>query len=157
MFVRAHGHAPLLVLVLLAGCKSDERLSPEVEKLGRATGPVDPSLRIQQSQAAASKIHSGKVVETMDASRYTYVKFEPAQGRHLWAAIPKSKVKVGQTVNIVESLVMKDFSSPTLKRTFPLIVFGVLRDAPLDGGVAKDENAKAIPPGHSPINADIKE
>ena len=38
----------------------------------------------------------------------------------------ETPIKVGQPVEVVQSLVMKNFESKTLKRTFPSIVFGVL-------------------------------
>ncbi|MCP4499342.1 MAG: hypothetical protein GY822_05170 [Deltaproteobacteria bacterium] len=68
--------------------------------------------------------HSGVVLESMNSGGYTYVKFKGDDGIGKWAAVTETKVAVGQKVNISESMVMKDFTSKTLKRTFKSIIFG---------------------------------
>ncbi|MBW2735525.1 MAG: hypothetical protein JRH20_24335, partial [Deltaproteobacteria bacterium] len=68
----------------------------------------------------------GKVLETMDAGGYTYVKLDSAKG-HIWAAVRKTTIKVGQDVGIANPMLMKKFESKTLKRTFDEIYFGRLR------------------------------
>jgi hypothetical protein len=132
----------LLALGLLSGCKGEEKVSPAMDKLGRATGPVAKSKRAEKppghppgqadehapGQGGAGIVHTGEVLETIDASRYTYVRLQLRSGEDLWAAIPRAKLAVGEPVAIVQSLVMKDFESKTLKRTFPSVVFGVLKE-----------------------------
>jgi hypothetical protein len=135
-------------------CQSKERLDPEIEKLGRATGPVEPSASAPGvgTSPVATMVHSGKVLETMDASRYTYLKIEFGKGRQVWAAIPQAKISVGQQVDVVESIVMQDFSSPTLNRTFNSIIFGTLKNSPRDGGVSGEDTPPNLPPDHPPID-----
>ena len=65
---------------------------------------------------------SGKVVETMNASGYTYLCVE-ADGQKTWAAIPTTQVKVGDEVSLASGMVMHNFTSQSLHRTFPEIVF----------------------------------
>lgn len=65
---------------------------------------------------------SGTVIETMDASGYTYMLVETATGQN-WVAIPETKVGTGSTVEYYQGMVMKDFASKTLDRTFPAITF----------------------------------
>ena len=65
---------------------------------------------------------SGTVVETMDASSYTYVRVKTASGE-IWAAGAKTTVAVGDKVVIPLEMPMVDFHSSTLNRTFPTIYF----------------------------------
>lgn len=118
-------------LMLGVGCKEQESLSPEVQRLGRATGPVVEKKGSEQPSEpmapSGGKVLSGRVLETMEASRYTYLQLETQNKDKLWVAIPKTQISAGQEVEVVESIVMKDFKSPTLNRSFPTIVFGVLK------------------------------
>jgi hypothetical protein len=64
----------------------------------------------------------GTVSETMDAGGYTYLLVK--YGEHkVWAAIPKTKLKVGQEVKLAPGMTMKNFTSKSLHRTFEAIVF----------------------------------
>jgi len=65
---------------------------------------------------------SGTVVETMNAGGYTYVRLEN-KGLEAWAAVPETQVKVGEEVEIAKGMVMTNFSSKSLGRTFSAIVF----------------------------------
>src|SRR5580765_2303967 len=46
---------------------------------------------------------SGKVIETMNAGGYTYVRVESGTNK-IWAAAPKTEAKVGDTVGIVNAM-----------------------------------------------------
>lgn len=70
----------------------------------------------------AQSIHKGKVLETFQVENYTYVKIDE-NSKDIWIAIPKLDVKVGDTIETSEGIIMKDFKSSTLKRTFPEIIF----------------------------------
>ncbi len=65
---------------------------------------------------------SGKVAETMNSGGYTYVLLENG-GAKTWIAVPQMKVTIGQTMSFKPGAEMENFSSKTLKRTFPKIVF----------------------------------
>jgi hypothetical protein len=72
--------------------------------------------------AATGATASGTVVETMDASSYTYVRVKTATG-DIWAASAQFKVKVGDKVTVPLNMPMQNFHSGTLNRTFPLVYF----------------------------------
>jgi hypothetical protein len=70
----------------------------------------------------ASTFLSGTVVETMASGGYTYLSIENS-GVRRWAAIPQSDVRVGQQVELAPGMEMRNFTSKTLDRTFPSILF----------------------------------
>lgn len=76
-------------------------------------------------------IRSGTIKETADAGIYTYLLLENG-GKEQWVAIPKTPVKVGDKVNYINGLVMENFGSKTLNRTFDNIIFseGLVDEAP---------------------------
>ena len=59
----------------------------------------------------------GKVLETMNAAGYTYINLETSQGK-IWVAVPQAKVEVGKEVTAMPGMVMANFESKTLGRTF---------------------------------------
>lgn len=71
---------------------------------------------------AAPTVTSGVVQQTMDASSYTYVQVKAGDSL-LWLAAPKTKVRKGATVTWHGAMTMRNFTSPTLKRTFDMILF----------------------------------
>lgn len=93
--------------------------------------PAKPAPQVIRGDrpAAPSKAagHTGKVLETMNSAGYTYIRFQQADGMEKWAAVTEAKVAVGDTISVSESMVMTDFTSKTLKRTFPKIIFGSLQ------------------------------
>jgi hypothetical protein len=68
------------------------------------------------------KAIKGTITQTMDAGGYTYIQLDNAQGK-VWVAIPQTKVTKGQEVTAKPGMVMADFESKTLKKTFDVIVF----------------------------------
>ena len=161
----------LLVAALLLACSSGERIDPSVEKLGRATGPVTPGRQPavapepegEPEQKGPAVAHEGVVLERIHVPNYTYLRLGLADGRESWAAVPRTEIEVGARARVIESLVMHEFRSPTLDRTFASIVFGVLDGAaadPADAGSADGVGAREpppprdgtpLPPGHPPI------
>ena len=75
-----------------------------------------------QGPAAAATPLSGKVVETMNSSGYTYLCLEK-DGKKVWAAIPETPVPVGREVTLKPGVEMKGFASKALKRSFDSIYF----------------------------------
>jgi len=74
---------------------------------------------VAASQAPPIK---GTVFETMNAAGYTYVCVE-SNGQKQWAAMPSTEVKVGETVEMAPGMVMNNFKSNALNRTFESITF----------------------------------
>jgi hypothetical protein len=66
---------------------------------------------------------SGQVLETQDAAGYTYLRLKTKTGE-TWVAVNQQVVKKGAVVSIENSMVMTDFESKALHKTFPSIVFG---------------------------------
>ena len=161
---RTEGLIPALAALLLASCGPGEAHDPELERLGRATGPVsagpvipaDADAARQQppdgAPAGGKSVHDGVVLERIQVPNYTYLRIGRPDGREEWAAVPKAEIAVGAQVRVVESLLMRAFRSPTLDRTFEVIVFGTLDGAPARAADAgPDEAAPSLPPGHPPI------
>lgn len=67
-------------------------------------------------------IRSVKVLESMDASKYTIMKVKEKENE-LWIAVPQMEVKKGETLFFSKSMEMKNFKSETLGRTFESILF----------------------------------
>jgi hypothetical protein len=89
----------------------------------------------------------------MDAASYTYLRITTAAGDK-WAAVPQVKVAVGEKVTILNPMVMTQFASPTLKRSFPEILFGTLAGRPGPGGggpAAPLASAAAAPVASGPV------
>ncbi len=78
--------------------------------------------------APAALVVSGEVLEVKDVEIYTYLRLKTKDGE-MWAAVSKAPVKVGAKVTIENSMVMKNFESKSLKKTFPTIIFGSLGGA----------------------------
>jgi DNA/RNA endonuclease YhcR with UshA esterase domain len=81
-------------------------------------------------QAASVK---GEVLEVKDVESYTYLRLKTKDGE-TWAAVTKAPVKKGAQVTIENPMVMSNFESKSLKKTFDKIVFGTLGGA--GGGMA---------------------
>ena len=72
---------------------------------------------------AAPAVDSGTVRSTEDASGYTYVELETESGQVVWLAAPKTEIAVGDQVAWMGGATMVDFTSTTLNKTFPEILF----------------------------------
>jgi len=123
----------------LAAC-GEQQKAPEVAAPTAQPAPA-------QSPAAApatSSAKSGKVIETMNASGYTYVHIDTGTEK-VWAAAPETAVKVGDQVAIPEGMPMQNFQSKALNRTFDVVYFvpGLM----VQGATPA---AAAMPPGHPP-------
>lgn len=75
--------------------------------------------------APTSAVVSGEVLEVIDVDSYTYLRLKTSQGE-TWAAVNTSAVKKGAKVTVENAMVMDNFESKTLKKTFKTIVFGTL-------------------------------
>ena len=75
--------------------------------------------------APSTTVVSGEVLEVKDVDSYTYLRLKTSQGE-TWAAVNTSPVKKGAKVTIENAMVMDNFESKTLKKTFKTIVFGTL-------------------------------
>lgn len=85
----------------------------------------------------------GEVLEVKDVDAYTYLRLKTAQGE-TWVAVTRAPVKAGSTVSIANPMVMRNFESKSLKKTFDSIVFGTMAGA---GPAAAGAMATASPHG----------
>ena len=67
------------------------------------------------------------MLEVRDAAPYTYLRLKTGTGE-TWAAVTAAPVKKGEQVTIANAMVMENFESKSLKKTFDKIVFGTLAD-----------------------------
>ncbi len=110
--------ACVLFVVGVSGCNSAKKDAP-APQAQPGVSQAQPGVNPAQSPAVAL---SGKVVETMNSGGYTYLCVENA-GNKTWVAIPNTPVKVGQMVTCQPGMVMNNFTSKTLNRTFESIIF----------------------------------
>jgi len=107
----------------------------------RATAAQTPVTTAASGQAARTV--TGRVVETMDAASYTYVRIDTGS-EQIWAATSRFSVAVGDRVVVPLEAPMRNFHSQTLGRDFPLIYF--VSDIGREGEQAEP----MLPPGHRP-------
>jgi len=88
-----------------------------------ATAATAPAL----TPVATNQI-SGRLLESLNAAGYTYLRLETDTGEQ-WAAVRETNVKKGDVVTVNAQMTMKGFESKTLKRKFDNIVFGTIAGA----------------------------
>jgi hypothetical protein len=116
------------------------KLPPDHPPMGQARGAMTASAPMQNAPAAQPL--TGKVLETMNAGGYTYIKLKTDAGEP-WVAVQQTQVKVGSTVTVNAQMTLDNFKSQTLNRTFDHIVFATM------GG----EGAAAAPAAAGPHGA----
>lgn len=93
-----------------------------------------------KSNAGVGEV-TGKILETMDAAGYTYVRLETASGE-VWAAITQTPLKAGEVITIHREMTAEKFESKALNRTFDRLAFGaILTGTPASD--AKESSAAA--------------
>ena len=83
--------------------------------------PGHPPLDAASRQATPPS-HSGEVKEAIPAAGYVYLHVNGPEGDE-WLAAPASDFKPGAKINWNDGMVMQNFTSKTLNRTFPQIRF----------------------------------
>lgn len=89
---------------------------------------------------------SGSVTEVIEAERYTFICINSGEKAY-WLASTLKEVKVGDVLVYEGALVMRDFRSETLDRTFPVILF-VNRAWVSEKSPASIQRLTGIPSGH---------
>ncbi|HEY5973218.1 MAG TPA: DNA-binding protein [Geobacteraceae bacterium] len=112
--------------------------------------PGEPQLRGTQDTVTApappAEPHKGKVVQVINSGGYTYIQLKKKSGEKVWAAIPDTKIEIGSQLTLNPGMVMTNFESKTLKRTFDEIIFTDL-PAPPKAGKDKDKKVSGKSPG----------
>jgi len=150
--------AMLAVAVLMAACGGGgDQASQDIARQGAGAGKAEVASGAATSSSAtaagsATGTFSGDVAETMDAGGYTYVLLDTGTER-LWIAGPQTEVTVGTQVSVSGGMLMQEFTSSKLERTFeniwfvPAIVSG-------DAATAATGASTGPPAGHPELPAD---
>lgn len=113
----------LMLLLSLVNCSKSRSSEKKMPPAGLA-GSV-----LSKEQAANKKernIIHGIILEVIKKEGFSYLQVETPTGEKEWIAILASNAAVGNSVRIEEQVVLTDFHSKSINRTFPKIIFGVL-------------------------------
>ena len=96
----------------------------------------------------------GTVLETMDSGGYTYALLDTGQDQR-WVAALQTPVAVGDVVQTDAGMIMTDFTSNTLDRTFDIVYFvGGLQN--LSGASEPaPQAAGGMPAGHPDVSGEV--
>lgn len=87
-------------------------------------------------QMKAARGGEAVVLETMDAGGYTYLRMEE-NGNEFWGAVTQRSVQTGKKYYYADGMLMKDFTSKQLDRTFDQILFiQTFSDQPVESKAA---------------------
>jgi hypothetical protein len=115
-----------------------------------AGGARAPAAEAQAAPAPATRLE-GRVIETINAAGYTYLRVESGSGK-VWAAAPEMPIKPGDHVVVSGAMPMANFHSKTLNRSFDVMYFSgsviVNGKTPPASGAASP-----LPAGHPPTAA----
>jgi hypothetical protein len=95
---------------------------PPPDPLHAGAAAKDPHAGMERQAINAGTGRKGRVVETMNAAGYTYLRVDE-KGASVWLAVMEVPVKVGDVVEFPDSPPMTGFKSKTLNRTFDSILF----------------------------------
>jgi hypothetical protein len=112
-----HFHAGL-VLALFLLLWNPLPASSFAQNGGGAAGPAGE----EKVSGITMQTVSGRVVEIVNSGGYTYALVDEI-GAMTWVALPKGRITVGNEITCQPGMVMNNFSSPSLNRTFKNIVF----------------------------------
>jgi hypothetical protein len=120
----------IIALASVAGLAVGATSGTEDPKQAEATSlqPANKAMEVVSPEhpAAAStdpkRTNSGKVLEVIDSPMYTYLKVTSDKGS-LWLAAYKTDITKGATIKYTGGVVMQNFYSKALNRTFDSIIF----------------------------------
>jgi hypothetical protein len=123
---------PALLVLAVAGCTDGASSDTPRRSSSRAAQAIVPGGTI-----------TGTVRERIPVGPYVYVRLETNGGDDVWTAVNEAPLDVGDAITVHNVMLMEQFQSQTLKRTFARIYFGSLRPA-AGAGVQTD----GALPGH---------
>ena len=140
------------VLVIASCAKS----APEAPASGSSTTPSSPQAQASHetpapaaAPAGAVQTVQGRVLESLDAAGYTYVRVK-TDASEIWAATLPFKVAIGDTVIVPLENPMRNFRSQAMKREFELVYFVSRISKP--GEAPQSTGTAGLPPGHPATN-----
>jgi hypothetical protein len=108
-----------LVTVVLVACS-------EANDTGKVPlGAMGTPATAAANPAPAGDALTGTLLEQIPAAPYVYLRLKTANGE-VWAAVNQASLTVGSTVNVYGAILMENFESKTLNRTFKQVYFGSL-------------------------------
>lgn len=134
----------LLVTVLIgaaiaAVATRTEHQSASEPKAERVTEQVAEATTGDPSAGDSISIQ-GRVLETIQVDRYTYLRVGADGHPDAWAAVSVApNLKVGDAVHVTRAQLMENFQSATLNRTFEAIYFGVLEPSTAAANEPQDD------------------
>ena len=95
--------------------------------IGCDSAPKSPNVSLDKRSAATAGdgALTGQVLEHIAASPYSYVRIRTSKG-DVWVAVSEARVEKGSQVTVSSPMLMKNFESRSLNRTFDEIYFGSL-------------------------------
>lgn len=108
----------IVFVIGVTACTQDK--PKEQKETVPQTAQQQPDMGAPPAQQASPV--KGKVLETMDAAGYTYLNVKTDAGQK-WVAVNQTPVEVGEEVTFMDGMVMQNFFSKTLDRTFPEVIF----------------------------------
>lgn len=121
------GHPPIDGAHAMQGSGGDDG-APIPAKGGALPLPNLPGMDAAQGGggggAGAGVVFTGKVLEKLDVPGYTYIRVQTTGTTEEWVAVSTMTINVGDTVTVNQQMVMENFPSKSLNRTFPRVVFG---------------------------------
>lgn len=76
----------------------------------------------------AKEILSGKIIEVINASGYSYIKVKTKNDGSRWAAVLEGDFKKNEQVKVIYEFKIKQFKSKTLDKSFENIAFGLVEE-----------------------------
>jgi hypothetical protein len=122
------GHPPIDGAHAMQGTGGDDG-APIPAKGGALPLPNLPGMNAAQGGgggggAGAGVVFTGKVLEKLDVPSYTYIRVQTSGGSEEWVAVSTMAINVGDTVTVNQQMVMENFPSKSLNKTFPRVIFG---------------------------------
>lgn len=138
------------VLLLTVACADK---SPDAANDGAAAAVKAAAAAAAPAIAPGGTI-TGALREQIPVGPYVYVRLETANGE-LWAAVNQEPLTIGSTVTVHNVMLMEQFQSPSLNRTFERIYFGSLQPMGTGPGGGAEPPAAMASPG-TPAATDAK-
>ena len=109
---------------------------------GHGGGPAEPAIRGTADTGELKEPHKGKVVQIINSGGYTYVQLKKKSGEMIWLAVPNAQIEVGSQQTFNPGMLMANFKSKTLDRTFEKIYFTEMPEPPKGGKKDKEKGQK---------------
>ena len=77
---------------------------------------------LTEQEAIKNEPHIGKVIDKIPAKGYTYLQVTENK-KDFWIAVPTMEIEIGETVYFSRYMVMEDFRSDNIDKSFDQILF----------------------------------